>query len=837
MIAISYRREDSLPIAGRLYDRLQAKFGRKNVFMDFDSIPPGADFRQHIRQMIECSNVVIAIIGPHWLGEQPDASRRIDNPADFVRLEIAYALEGGIPVIPLLVNTTQMPKPEVLPPDIQELAFRHALPLDSGMDFHSHADRLITGIGKAMAIAPRSGRRREASKPTASVVNTRSQRKIVIWSAAIVLGLTASALLVWYVGTHRREPAKQVATANESNSDKNAQPFSESAPTVKPSVEQSVSPLPLGSQAPKEAALTTAPSPTAVEVRKAKRLESEEKAESSPANTAVQTQRDSRPIYVVTASVSKTVNIRSDHSAGSTIIEKLRPGDRVFLEDGRVRNDDPPHSTTWQKVTTMNGATGWIDFVYLAPEQSSPPRLASEQPKSIVEQSSQPQITLSVGSNVNSVAFSRDGTRIATGSDDATTKVWDAQSGKELLTLSVGSIVNSIAFSPDGTRIATGSADATARVWDAQGGKELLTLKGHSYSVNSVAFSSDGRRILTGSTDDTARVWDAQSGKELLTLSVGSIVTSVAFSRDGTRIATGSYDATARVWDAQSGKELLTLKGHSYSVNSVALSPDDKRIVTGSADDTAKVWDAQGGKELFTLKGHSSSVFSVAFSPDGTRIVTGSLDTTARVWDVHGEKELLKLKGHSSGINSVAFSPDGRRIVTGSTDTTTKVWEFSDRNEKSSAPFESLSPTASPNDTGAQKLTKVFVKKYGFSVLLPTELFPDAATKLADANTDRLVSVNGCFRAAFNVLSGPVKNAYDNCIAEFRKKADHPTIDYKVLKDTWFVVSGDSDTHYYTKGVKRGDNVIVMELGYEGDACNDVADATLTEISRKFDGN
>src|SRR4029077_17170227 len=178
MIAISYRREDSLPIAGRLYDRLQAKFGKKNVFMDFDSIPPGADFRQEIKQMIDRSNLVIAIIGPHWLGEQSDASPRIYNPADFLRLEIAYALEGGIPVIPLLINTTQMPKPEVLPPDIQELAFRHALPLDSGMDFHSHADRLITGIGKAMAVAPRSSRREEASKPTRSAVNTRPLRKI-----------------------------------------------------------------------------------------------------------------------------------------------------------------------------------------------------------------------------------------------------------------------------------------------------------------------------------------------------------------------------------------------------------------------------------------------------------------------------------------------------------------------------------------------------------------------------------------------------------------------------------------------------------------------------------
>jgi len=203
MIAISYRREDSLPIAGRLYDRLQAKFGKKNVFMDFDSIPPGADFRQHIKQMIERSKLVIAVIGPHWLGEQPDASRRIDNPADFVRLEIGYALEAGIPVIPLLINTTQMPKPEMLPPDIQELSFRHALPLDSGMDFHSHADRLITGIRKAMDVAPRSTGREQAVEPTTSAISRRPLRKIVIGITAVLLAGAAAAM--WFLTVHRHE--------------------------------------------------------------------------------------------------------------------------------------------------------------------------------------------------------------------------------------------------------------------------------------------------------------------------------------------------------------------------------------------------------------------------------------------------------------------------------------------------------------------------------------------------------------------------------------------------------------------------------------------------------
>src|SRR5436190_16644056 len=185
MIAISYRREDSLPTAGRLYDRLQAKFGKENVFMDFDSIPPGMDFREQIQQMIERSKLVIAIIGPHWLGEQPDASRRIDNPADFVRLEIAYALEREIPVIPVLVNDTPMPPPEKLPREIEGLAFRNALSLDTGIDFHHHADRLIAGIGKAMDT--RSRGLQNVPERTASASNAPPLRKIVTWSAVILL--------------------------------------------------------------------------------------------------------------------------------------------------------------------------------------------------------------------------------------------------------------------------------------------------------------------------------------------------------------------------------------------------------------------------------------------------------------------------------------------------------------------------------------------------------------------------------------------------------------------------------------------------------------------------
>jgi serine/threonine protein kinase/cytochrome c-type biogenesis protein CcmH/NrfG len=154
VIAISYRREDSLPMAGRLYDRLLAEFGKGNVFMDFDSIPYGVDFRDHIRHMIDRSKLVIAMIGPDWLGQHRGKNRRIDDPADFVRLEIAYALERKLPVIPVLIGNTRMPKAEHLPKDIEALAFRNALSLDTGIDFHHHADRLIAGINRFMSSAP-----------------------------------------------------------------------------------------------------------------------------------------------------------------------------------------------------------------------------------------------------------------------------------------------------------------------------------------------------------------------------------------------------------------------------------------------------------------------------------------------------------------------------------------------------------------------------------------------------------------------------------------------------------------------------------------------------------
>jgi hypothetical protein len=141
-IFISYRRADTGGEAGRLYDRLCDRFGEARVFRDVDTIEPGARFPQEIDEQLSRCSALVALIGPRWLKDEGGGRSRLEDPQDFVRLEIATALRLGVPVIPTLIHNTPMPRAEDLPADLRPLTLCQALEIDAA-DFHDDVGRLI----------------------------------------------------------------------------------------------------------------------------------------------------------------------------------------------------------------------------------------------------------------------------------------------------------------------------------------------------------------------------------------------------------------------------------------------------------------------------------------------------------------------------------------------------------------------------------------------------------------------------------------------------------------------------------------------------------------------
>jgi WD40 repeat protein len=293
--------------------------------------------------------------------------------------------------------------------------------------------------------------------------------------------------------------------------------------------------------------------------------------------------------------------------------------------------------------------------------------------------SHQPHRTVPLPRQAWDLAASRDGSVLAVATGDPAVELLDGGRRPVRSLSAAGGKVIRVGVSADGRRVAGGSEDGTTHVWDAGSGRLIRTVTGHHALVTGARFFPDGRTLVTVGLDGTLRVSDVDdaAAEPRVLRQPGLRFHCVAVSADGKWVAAGASDGGIRVWDTGTWAERPVLRGHVADVLSLAFGPTGSRLASGSRDHGVRVWDVATGKLVRALPTHHlDAVAAVAFSPDGRWLASGSFDRSLRVVDLETGQAARMLLGHGDFVLGAAFGPDGKTLASTGWDQTVRLWDL-----------------------------------------------------------------------------------------------------------------------------------------------------------------